>query len=123
MGGNASPQVRAVLGDVLSGIRTALRNDALGVYLSGSLAAGGFDLHASDIDLVVILDADIRPGQLEVLRAMHAGLVVRAPEWEDRIEVLYVSHTTLREFLTKPGPLAVISPGEPLHVVQAGDEW
>ena len=47
----------------------------------------------------------------------------RNPEWSDRLEIAYIGTTTLGSFRTSTGSLAVISPGEPFHVVGNVAEW
>ncbi|MEZ0537616.1 aminoglycoside adenylyltransferase domain-containing protein [Caldicellulosiruptoraceae bacterium PP1] len=54
---------------------------------------------------------------------MHNQFVHEYKEWDDRIEVQYFSKQGLRDFKVKSSKMAVISPGEPLHFVSAGDEW
>jgi streptomycin 3"-adenylyltransferase len=88
----------------------------LGLYLFGSLAAGGFVPGRSDIDLFAVLADDVNDEDLLALEAMHDKFVVEHPEWQDRVEVLYTSHSVLATFAAAPtGTVARISPGEPLH--------
>jgi hypothetical protein len=54
---------------------------------------------------------------------MHAAIVRDDPEWDDRIEVAYLSTEGLRTFKEQRSPLAIISPGEPLHLIDAGSDW
>ncbi|MGN6633983.1 MAG: nucleotidyltransferase domain-containing protein, partial [Oryzihumus sp.] len=44
----------------------------LGLYLTGSVAAGDFHPHASDVDAVVVLDAV--PQDCSALQAIHEGI-------------------------------------------------
>jgi len=53
---------------------------------------------------------------LAALARMHDGFVRRHPDWNDRIEAVYVGQATLGSFRTSRDRLAVISPGEPIHV-------
>ena len=54
---------------------------------------------------------------------MHEDLAQASPEWDDRIEVIYVSTQGLANCRTDTTTIAVISPGEPFHVVGAGRDW
>jgi hypothetical protein len=45
------------------------------------------------------------------------------PEWDDRIEVIYISTQRLANCRRETTNIGVISPGEPFHVVEAGREW
>ena len=38
-------------------------------------------------------------------------------------EIIYVSENTLQTFKTRRSPIAVIHPGEPLHMRDAGKDW
>jgi hypothetical protein len=95
----------------------------VGLYLYGSLATGDFEPDVSDIDLIAVL-TDVPDERLvSVLRNMHARLGEANPEWDDRIEVDYVSVRGLAECRTDTTTIARISPGEPLHVVEAGRDF
>jgi len=67
--------VNAVLHDFLARIQALLGSHFRGMYLSGSLALGDFDRHSSDIDFVVVTDAEIADDLFVALHDMHA----RAP--------------------------------------------
>jgi hypothetical protein len=43
--------------------------------------------------------------------------------WAGRIEAIYVSGAALSQWWTGIERMAVISPGEPLHVVEGGPDW
>jgi hypothetical protein len=115
-----APAYPAVLGDLAYGLRDAVGDELVGLYLYGSVVTGGFDPEASDIDLVAVTKTDASSLNISRLRRVHADLVALNPNWADRIEVVYVGEATLRSF-RDGGPLAVISPGEPLHVVEGAD--
>jgi predicted nucleotidyltransferase len=90
----------------------------VGLSVYGSLATGDFEPDVSDIDLIAVL-TDVPDERLvSQLREMHARLAEANPEWDDRIEVDYVSVGGLAECRTETTTIARISPGEPLHVVE-----
>ena len=94
----------------------------IGLYLFGSLAAGGFYPGKSDVDLFAVLDTGVE--ELDALEALHAGFVAEHPEWVERVEVGYVSRAVLQTLGDAPaGRIAVISPGEPLNVKEAESDW
>lgn len=113
---------RETLAQLQLALERQLGSGLLGLYLFGSLATGAFYPGKSDLDLIAVLDAEIEEGaQLEALRRMHDSFVAERPEWVERVEVSYVSREVLRTFGDRPsGRLAVINPGEPLHVRDAG---
>jgi predicted nucleotidyltransferase len=116
------PAVASVLGSIREAI-VATGSSLLGLYLFGSLAAGDFDAAVSDIDLLAVL-ADTPSEQLVPrLRRMHADLARANPAWDDRIEVVYVSAHGLAMCRTATTTIAVISSGEPFHLIEAGRDW
>jgi Domain of unknown function (DUF4111) len=94
-----------------------------GLYIFGSLVAGDFDVETSDIDLLAIVASDIDGTALVALKEMHDEIVRRYPEWEDRVEVAYVSVDAITNFKTHPSRIARISPGEPLHHREMDIQW
>jgi hypothetical protein len=107
-----APLVRAVV----NRIQAQLGDELVAAYLYGSAATGGFDPDASDIDLVALVRVPIPEVDLDGLQRMHVEFADLNPAWLDRIEVVYVSAPGLATFRSDPGPLAVVSPGEPFHV-------
>ena len=95
----------------------------VGLTVYGSLATGDFEPHVSDIDLIAVL-TDVPDEQLvSQLRKMHDRFAEEYPDWDDRIEVDYVSARGLAECRTDTTTIARISPGEPLHFVEAGRDF
>jgi hypothetical protein len=95
----------------------------VGLYLYGSLVTGDFEPDVSDIDLIAAL-IDIPDASLVTrLRQMHTRIAEADPEWDDRIEVDYVSTRGLAECRTRTTTIARISPGEPLRLVEAGRDF
>lgn len=108
--------VEATLVDLTASMRGVLGDGLVGIYLYGSSVSGGFDSGVSDLDLVAVTSAQVDGIDLDGLDRMHRDFVGRHPEWDDRIEVVYIGRATLQSFRTSAGSLAVISPGEPFHV-------
>jgi predicted nucleotidyltransferase len=101
--------------ELTSGLRAALGDDLVGLYLYGSSVSGGFDPNASDIDLLSVTSRDVSEIDFTNLEAVHRDFAERHSEWDDRLEVEYIGRETLRSFRVG-GCLAVISPGEPFHI-------
>lgn len=123
MGPDITPETRRLLEDLQTGIRTILGDRLVGLYLYGSLVTEDFTPGVSDADLLAVTRGDVTNDDLDQLRIMHADLARRFPDWDDRIEVAYLSAHGLRTFRTERSPLTIISPGEPLHRVWAGEDW
>jgi predicted nucleotidyltransferase len=115
--------VRSFLEALLASIVETLGASVEGIVLFGSLVAGGFDPETSDLDLLVALAADVDEAALEGLRRMHARLASAHPEWEDRVDVAYLSAAALRTFKKRESALVIISPGEPLHRTTTDPGW
>jgi predicted nucleotidyltransferase len=122
MGDTAATDARETLKQLTSAIESHFGSDLLGLYLFGSLAAGAFYPGKSDLDLMAIVVAEVEEGQqLEALRSLHDAFVSERPAWVERVEVAYVDRGALRTFGDRPsGRIAVISPGEPLHIRDVG---
>jgi hypothetical protein len=116
------PQI-PMLQRVFNDIRAALNGDLTGLYLYGSVVTGDFISGISDLDLLAVTRRNITTADLDSMEAMHAAIVRDHPEWEDRIEVAYLAAEGLRTFKEQRSPLAIISPGEPLHLIDAGSDW
>lgn len=117
------PTTSALLDKLHTGMASILGDGLVGLYLFGSLVYGDFTEGVSDLDLVAATRRIVTDSDINRLREMHHQLVLRHPEWDDRIEVAYQSLHGLRTFRTERTPMGIISPGEPLHRVEAGYEW
>ncbi len=101
-----------------------LGDELLGLYLFGSLPAGGFVEGRSDVDLVAVLERDVDEERLSRLERLHAGFAAEHPDWIERVEVGYLSRPVLQTLAGTPeGTIAVISPGEPLNRKEIEWDW
>lgn len=123
MSAPTSPEISHLLDDLQDGIASVLGDDFVGLYLFGSLVYGDFTDSVSDIDLLAVSRHVPTESDLDRLRGMHREIVVRHSEWEDRVEAAYQSLHGLRTFRTERSPMGITSPGEPLHLIDAGDDW
>jgi predicted nucleotidyltransferase len=115
--------VNELLEDLLAGIKAILGGKLVGLYLYGSLVTGDFDYDISDIDLLAATDEDIDDSEAAALEQMHTEIADRYKDWDDRIEVQYLSLEGLETFRTRNSRMGNISPGEPFHVIEAGRDW
>lgn len=117
------PAVVRVLEELGEAIQSVAGPSLIGLYLFGSLMDGDFDPRVSHIDLIAVL-ADTPSKELAArLRRMHESLARANPDWDDRVEVVYISKEGLATCRTDITSIAVISPGEAFHVVRAGRDW
>jgi hypothetical protein len=112
-----------LLGRLLDRMRQILGQRLVGLYLYGSLVTGDFDRDVSDIDLLAATSSDIDSHEFDQLERMHNALARDYPLWEGRIEIAYLSTAALKTFRTRASPIAIISPGEPFHIKEAGKDW
>ena len=115
--------VRHIIDRLARELRGILQADLVGIYLYGSLISGDFEIAVSDIDLVVVLTTALDARQFRLLERMHARVVSDYPEWHDRLELAYISRRALKTFRAETSTIGIISPGEPFHLIQAGDDW
>ncbi len=108
---------------LLSRLKEILGEKLVGFYLDGSLVLGDFDHDISDIDLVAALSSDMNDTEFESLQKMHTDFAQQHKEWEDRIEVCYISTDALASVKSKTSTIANISPGEPFHKRESNIEW
>ncbi len=54
---------------------------------------------------------------------MHDRVAREHPEWDDRVEVIYIGADALATFRTRESTIGAISPGEPFHTKGAGIDW
>lgn len=115
--------VNQLLEDLLARMKGVLGEKLVGLYLYGSLVLGDFDHEISDIDMLAATAGDVTEDEAAALERMHEEFVREYEEWDNRIEVHYLSLEGLGTFRSKASKMGNISPGEPFHVIEAGKEW
>jgi len=116
-------EINDLLSRLTDDIRRSLNHSLVGLYLYGSLVTGDFDKKSSDIDLLAVVRSDVDGDDFDRLDNMHERFIEDHPAWDDRVEVAYVSAPALRKFKTETSNIAVVSPGEPFHLKEAGKDW
>jgi hypothetical protein len=112
----------AFIEELTTGLKSALEPDLVAVYLYGSAVSGGFDAGVSDVDLVVVIERDLDADAIARIESFHTQTVDRHPEWQDRLELVYLRRATLAQFRAG-GAICVISPGEPFHLRDGIELW
>jgi hypothetical protein len=120
---NLPPAIQPLLTVVTHELPLQLGDTLVGIYLYGSAVWGDFDDDISDIDLLVVLTCDIDADLFARLDTWHQALEAQFPAWAERIEIAYISTTALQTFRSHTSPIAVISPGEPFNIKEAGIDW
>jgi hypothetical protein len=100
---NSNPTVyadlNAVLCELAATTRAILADNFCGAYLQGSFAVGDADEH-SDVDFVIVTQAEVSAEQEADLRRMHALFPTRDVAWAQHLEGSYFPRSVLR----RPGP-------------------
>ncbi len=91
------PDVNTLVIEVFDRARPILQDHFIGMYLDGSLAAGGFD-EDSDIDFVVVTDTDITGDLFITLQAMHDQIAQLDSVWAIQLEGSYISLPAVRHY-------------------------
>jgi hypothetical protein len=111
-----------LLSRLAASLREELEDELLSLSVYGSWVAGDFKLGRSDLDLLAVLAHDPDEGTLARLTAMHGVISAEAPEWDDHVEVDYVSVDAIEGVLAgdrQQHSMVRISPGEPIHLLSA----
>ncbi len=117
------PTIASLLTELQTDIASVMDDAFVGLYLFGSLVYGDFTEGVSDVDLLAVSRTIVTEPDIDQLREMHQRFAERHPAWEGRIEVAYQSLHGLRTFHTERSLMGIISPGEPIHLIEAGDDW
>jgi hypothetical protein len=116
------PDVSALLDALLAGLREALGDNLVGVYLGGSLALGDFDPGTSDVDILVVTERPLWDAEYGAISALHELIPADGNRYEVPYDVAYIERATLRRFA--PGQTHVkIGHGEPLHRAEHRPNW
>ena len=103
-------ELNGVLGELVAGVRAALDEALVGLYLQGSFAAGGFDRH-SDVDFVVATEQELSDGHIEALDAMHGRIYDLDCGWAQHLEGSYFPKEVLRRCDQRGRPLWYLEHG------------
>lgn len=88
-------EVNEIVAQVLAGVRPALGDAFVAMYLGGSLATGTFDPHTSDIDFVVVTAGEVTDSLAASLRSAHQRITAGRSTWAKKLEGPYVPRATL----------------------------
>lgn len=119
----AYPHINELLDSLLMQMLGILHEKLVGLYLFGSLVSGDYDDDTSDVDLLAAIASDLDEMEFDALKKMQDDMVLAQPRWDNRLEIAYLSLHALKTFKTETSKIAIISPGEPFHIKDAGREW
>ena len=96
------PDVASLLDALTLGIREAMGDNLVGVYLRGSLAMGDFDPVTSDVDFFTITERPVSANEFAALAALHETLAKPANPFGDQLEGTYIGRSAAWRY--EPGP-------------------
>jgi hypothetical protein len=115
-----------VLARLAAELSEVFDDDLWSLALHGSWTLGDFARGRSDLDLLAVMATDPTPATLAGLDEVHARLDRDFPEWTGHVEVDYVSAEAVEAVVLgadESHPMIRISPGEPLHEVEASGHY
>ena len=89
--------VNAVLRELLPGLHAILGDQFVGMYLTGSLAAGDFDRN-SDVDFAVVTEDEVGGELFSALDALHRRVATIDSWCATQLDGGYTSRRALRRF-------------------------
>jgi Aminoglycoside adenylyltransferase, C-terminal domain/Nucleotidyltransferase domain len=108
------PELFPVLERFTVGVQNALMKNFVGAYLVGSLATGDFDLD-SDIDFLIVTDAELIEAEIRSLQALHIEIHDLECYPAKHLEGSYISRSLLsRTDLVGMQPLWYVDNGSTL---------
>ena len=93
-GSTQFPELNELLARFLGRVRSALGDDFVGAYLTGSFALGGGDA-ASDCDFLVVSTDRLTPEQERAVRALHDEILDWPGYWAYNLEGSYAAKADL----------------------------
>ncbi len=118
------PDINSFFDTLLLHLKTILGDRLIGVYLFGSLVWGDFEYGSSDIDVLVVTSSNITSNEFDQLDHMQRELAkTYTHAKEGMVEIAYISENALQTFKTKRSQIAILHPGEPFHIKDAGKDW
>jgi len=115
-------EVLSLLGSFLFEVSRIFSGEMVGVYVRGSLACGGFDQRASDIDIFVVLEESVDATVMGKLKTIHEGLREGFPLFGPRLEVAYLSRADIRKYEQNTFHPTIVK-RKPLHMRLHGSDW
>jgi len=90
-------EARAIVTELLHGVRAILGPHFTGMYLNGSLATGDFDAY-SDIDFIIVTEGVLPDEAWPALQELHARLHASDSHWATHLEGTYYPRRSLRKY-------------------------
>lgn len=89
------PELNEVLRELVDSVQAVLGDTFTAACLQGSFAVGDFDRH-SDVDFVIVLEAELSGDQVHALQIMHERIYNLECEWARHLEGSYFPKDVIR---------------------------
>jgi hypothetical protein len=123
--GRFSPdhEIKSLLAECVKGVRGILGDNMVGLYLTGSLAYGGFVAGRSDIDLQAVVRRPLTDDEIRSVEQLHREIETHSSAWAQRIECSYVALEFMHESAPPKTPRPWWGFGTMYAMAPAGNEW
>jgi hypothetical protein len=91
------PELNMLLSDLLTSAKSILKENFIGMYLTGSLAVGDFDAE-SDVDFVIMIHNKTAEEHLLELQKLHLRLHQADTKWATCLEGYYIVQSELQHY-------------------------
>lgn len=115
--------VNGLLYFLAKGIQEIFSDELRGIYLTGSLSYGDFNVGRSDIDLAVVLEKPALPEKIEAIKNLHLTAERKFKKWSERIECSYIPLEMLKNILPPKDPRPYFGEGKFYPAAPYGNEW
>ena len=116
------PEVNHVLDKLLTGAKSALGGQFVGMYLYGSLSSGDFNLETSDVDFLVVTESELQMEKIAELERLHQRLWASGLKWASKLEGAYVSKQTIRRHDPSSPRCPTVNEGQ-FYLGGIGNDW
>jgi predicted nucleotidyltransferase len=117
------PEIKNLVKDFSLRVQEILKENVVGIYLTGSISYGDFILERSDIDLLVVVKDKLNSSEIELVKILHKDIEEKYPSRKDRIECSYTPIYMLNEIFPPIEPRPWIGSGVLYPEAPYGNEW
>ncbi len=115
-------EVKSLISEFIDKLKRELANDLDQIIVYGSLCTGDFDLHLSDVNLLIVTKRDLIETDLFVLSHLHNALKNQYSIWFERLEVSYISSQEIYQKTPPKAPRICLSQGKTSRIPY-GAQW
>lgn len=105
-------------------LKITLPKDLIGIYATGSLSYGGFELRKSDIDVAVLVRRPLAAKQIQLLQKLHEEILAKVdPIWNEALECSYIPVGYFCHVTPPKSPRPYSNNGHFYPAAHYGHEW